>query len=225
MRLIILPGLDGTGELLSEFLNALGPDYDPVVLRYPSDMFRYNDLLRWVENYLPEDEYALLAESFSGPIALRIAAQRPVGLKCVIFVATFARSPRNLPKLIAYAAKILPIKSSLSIFLSQPLLMGRWSTKAFAQHFQRTLKQLPSHTIASRLREVLGVNFSDQAKTLSLPFAYFMASNDQLVPKRMARDFQYAGGTVIPIDGPHFLLQANPEGVAKKLDEFLSSLR
>ena len=225
MKLVILPGLDGTGEFLSEFVSALGTDYDTVVMRYPSAMFRYEDLQTWVEARLPKDSYALLAESFSGPIAVKIAAQRPAGLRCAVFVATFAKSPRKLPTWLAYAAKVLPIKSSLLVSLSQPLLMGRWATKGFEKHFRETLKQLPSQTIAFRLREVLSVDVAKEVEALSLPFAYFMASNDQLVPHRIALDFKIAGAVVRQVDGPHFLLQANPEEAAKTLDEFVSTLR
>jgi len=72
-------------------LDALG--LQPSVLGYPADRaLGYEELAAWVLAQLPRDQrFVLLAESFSGPVALRFAdavSDRCAGL---VLSTTFAR--------------------------------------------------------------------------------------------------------------------------------------
>lgn len=79
MRCIVLPSMDGTGELLSDFVAAMAPAFDTEVVAYPRDrILGYDELVARVRPQLPTDEpYLLIGESFSGPIAIRLAASKP----------------------------------------------------------------------------------------------------------------------------------------------------
>ena len=96
--LVLLPGMDGTGALLAGFRRALDPAIRTVVVSYPPDQeIGYAGLEGSPRAQLPQDEpFVLLAESFSGPIAISIAASRPAGLRGLILVCSFARNPRPL---------------------------------------------------------------------------------------------------------------------------------
>ena len=96
LPLVLLPGLDGTGWMFRDFVAALGPTVAPRVVAYPTHEARtYVGLEPIVEASLPSDgaPFALVAESFGGPLALRVAAKRPPGLVAVVLVATFVRAP------------------------------------------------------------------------------------------------------------------------------------
>lgn len=75
--LVLLPGLDGTGKLFAEFVRALNPTVECVVVAYPKDQpMGYEELEGLVVSALPKDRaFVLLGESFSGPLAIRIAAR------------------------------------------------------------------------------------------------------------------------------------------------------
>jgi hypothetical protein len=81
-QLIILPGLDGTGVRITPFLREMERVVPRAVIGYPPDRpMGYAELESLVRHSLPESErYVLLAESFSGPIAIRVAANPPPGL-------------------------------------------------------------------------------------------------------------------------------------------------
>jgi len=81
-RLVLLPGLDGTGELFASFIDALG-GFATQVIAYPTDRaMTYAEHENFVRGKLPADEdFVLLAESFSGPIGISIAAAAPPRLK------------------------------------------------------------------------------------------------------------------------------------------------
>jgi pimeloyl-[acyl-carrier protein] methyl ester esterase len=77
MIVLLLPGLDGTGMLLDDFASTLGEGHEPILLRYPPKLCTYSELLRWIKPQFPKDDYVILAESFSGPLAISIAAEQP----------------------------------------------------------------------------------------------------------------------------------------------------
>jgi hypothetical protein len=95
VALVLLPGLDGTGLLFEDFVAALGSDVDVVVARYPTDRpLDYANLEQIARSFIPPNiPFVLLGESFSGPIALSIAASSPPGLLGVIMCCSFARNP------------------------------------------------------------------------------------------------------------------------------------
>ena len=95
LQLLILPGLDGTGARIAPFVRELEPSVQARIIGYPPDRpLGYAELEVLVRNALPiEGPYVLLAESFSGPIAIRLAAEPPPGLAASILCATFAKIP------------------------------------------------------------------------------------------------------------------------------------
>ena len=104
MKLVLLPGMDGTGILFEPFLESLPESISPIVVTYPCDMpLSYAELLQVIEAKLPSAEpFIVLGESFSGPLALRIAASCPPGLKGLVLSASFARNPiRYFPRVAA----------------------------------------------------------------------------------------------------------------------------
>ncbi|MGO4780317.1 alpha/beta hydrolase, partial [Lysobacter sp. 2RAB21] len=70
MRCIVLPGMDGTGALLDDFIAAMAPRFATSVIAYPRDRaLGYDELVVFARSRLPLDApYLLLGESFSGPI-------------------------------------------------------------------------------------------------------------------------------------------------------------
>src|SRR5262245_40814685 len=132
MRCLVLTGLDGGGELLGDFLAAMAPRFQAQALSYPRDpTLGYDELVEWVWPRLPVDEdFVLIGESFSGPIAIRLAARRPPRLAGLVLCASFARAPRPpwsplgagaLPAL----APLLPL-SRLPVGAAARVMLGRW---------------------------------------------------------------------------------------------------
>ena len=77
VTLVLLPGLDGTGRLLADFAASFGPAVKVIVATYPPDrVLDYAGLEPIARAFLPQDRpFFLLAESFSGPLGIRIAAR------------------------------------------------------------------------------------------------------------------------------------------------------
>jgi pimeloyl-[acyl-carrier protein] methyl ester esterase len=224
MNIVILPGLDGTGLLLAGFADRLGGKYKTLVLSYPVNLVRYADLLLWTETHLPDDDFIIIAESFSGPIAIEIAALHPPKLKGVLFIATFASAPRYVPKLLTYLVYLAKLRFFPLWFFARPFVMGRWATSHHGRTFREVIKQVPAATLVERIHQVLNVNVREKISIIKVPFRYVAARSDWLVPSSAAGAFDQAGGEVISIEGPHFLLQANPDMAAEAAFKFISDI-
>jgi pimeloyl-[acyl-carrier protein] methyl ester esterase len=95
LKLLLLPGMDGTGELFSEFVRLLPDWIEPRVMSYPSGQrLSYEQLLPVLRTALPSDKpFVILAESFSTPLAVRLAAETPKGLRALVLCAGFICPP------------------------------------------------------------------------------------------------------------------------------------
>src|SRR6478609_6980467 len=73
---LVLPGLDGTGALLAPFARAMPEGAQVRIASYPADEpLGYQALADRLSRDLAPGPLALVAESFAGPLALRLAAQ------------------------------------------------------------------------------------------------------------------------------------------------------
>src|SRR5271170_4693518 len=94
-KLVLLPGMDGTGELFREFVHALPQGFETVSVRYSGDRWvGYTELLQEVGAACPAAErFVIVGESYSAPLAIQFAATNPTDLAGVVLCAGFARSP------------------------------------------------------------------------------------------------------------------------------------
>src|SRR5438105_3993436 len=88
--------MDGTGELFAPFVAALGREFNVKVVAYPTAApLGYDELESVARAALPaEGPYVILGESFSGPIAISLAASGSPGLKGLVLCCSFVSNPR-----------------------------------------------------------------------------------------------------------------------------------
>src|SRR5437588_9478711 len=93
--LVLLPGMDGVGFLFGPFLACLPGACSVRVVRYPTDAeLTYAQLEQHVSENLPGNEPStLIAESFSGPIALRLTNNPTLNIRAVVLVCSFGSRP------------------------------------------------------------------------------------------------------------------------------------
>ena len=225
--LLLLPGMDGTGALLSRFRRALDPAaIRTVVVSYPPDQeIGYAGLESVARALLPQDApFVLLAESFSGPIGISIAASRPVGLRGLILVSSFTRNPRPLLAALGPLVRLLPILRVPIRLLAWPAL-GRFATPALRSVLSDALSRVSPSVVRSRLRAVLDVDASGLLPKIDVPVLYLQASEDGLVPRSASAVLMRVPQIrFIEVEGPHFVLQASPSAAARHVEAFLRML-
>lgn len=226
--LVLLPGMDGTGELFGPFLEALHPQFNVRVVRYPTDTaLSYSELTAFARAALPTDEpFILLAESFSGPIGVSLAAEGTPGLIGLVLCCTFVRNPRPLFTSLRPFLGMVPVAAAPIGMLSS-LLLGRYSSPALRSALVAALAQVSPAALRTRLRSVLSVDVSAQLAVVRVPVLYLRATHDRVVPaaasqliSRLKPDTR-----IVEIDAPHFLLQAAPAEAARQVETFAHDVR
>lgn len=217
-RAILLPGMDGTGELLTDFAAALAPELDADIVSYPRDVvLDYPDLVAFVRDRLPREEpFVLIAESFSGPVAISLAASRPEGLIGVVLCASFAQAPQpGKLRLLARLHRLLPLHK-LPLHPAMFTLMGRWASREWRQRIRTAIGSVDAAVLRGRMMAAADVDVTAQISVIACPLLYLKGSHDRLVDTdswRAIRD-RSANAVCMEIEGPHFLLQAKPRECA-----------
>jgi len=222
--LVVLPGLDGTATLHTEFVASVSPAFDSVtVVPYPLDKaLGYVALEALVRARLPPTlPFVLLGESFSGPIALSIAADPPPNLVGLVLSTTFAKSPVPLPSPLAALTRIAPVRALPPSFLSW-LLFGRWATPQLEASLQSALLAVSPTVLRFRAGAAIQANVSARLASISVPVLYLRATHDRLLSGAAGRHILSAlpQCTTADIAGPHLLLQVAPIDCARAVSTF-----
>ena len=228
LTLVLLPGMDGTGTLFEPFVSALGREFNIEIVRYPTTgALGYAELEECARRSLPsEGRFVILGESFSGPIAVSIAASRPAGLVGLILCSSFIRNPRPVFGPLRYLAGALPVKLA-PISVLNVALLGRFSTPQLRSMLAAAMLEVSAEALRARLRAVLSVEVSTKLKAVNVPLLYLRAKHDQVVPVSALTQIQriFPSTQVVSIQAPHFLLQTAPNEAAISVGKFIRTLQ
>jgi pimeloyl-ACP methyl ester carboxylesterase len=222
--LVLLPGLDGTGLLFADLVAELSPDFESIVVRYPTDQaLTYAQLEAIARASLPTDRpFALLGESFSGPIAISIAASRPPGLVALILCCSFARYPRRSLRLLWPLASVVPIKGR-TVSLLRGIVSPRRTSSALQAKLADANAMVSPTALRSRIKELLRIDARSKLREVNVPVLYLAASGDGVVPFRACNEICAClpSVRVVKLESPHFLLQAVPREAVSVMRDFL----
>jgi pimeloyl-ACP methyl ester carboxylesterase len=224
LTLVLLPGMDGTGELFTPFATALGQEFKLKIVGYPStEALGYAKLESIVHAALPhEGSFVILGESFSGPIAISLAAAAPTQLKGLVLCCTFVRNPRPAFTRLRSLIGLLSVKL-VPAWLLNHLLLGKYSTTVLRSALAQSMAQISSAALRARLRAVLSVDVSVKLEKVKVPVLYLRASQDRIVPLAASELITKfcSHSKMIELETPHFLLQAAPLDAARVVSGFM----
>jgi pimeloyl-ACP methyl ester carboxylesterase len=226
MTLVLLPGLDGTAVFFAPLLAALPPGVQPLVVTYPhSADHGYAELLALVRERLAGvGECWVLGWSFSGPLALMLAAAEPLKVRGVILAATFVRMPHPMLRRlrhVLYGPTVLTWRIARRV----PLWLLRPRTDPMRRAKNETLRMISSGVLASRLRAILGVDAREPLRACPQPVLYIASSDDGIVPPRNLHEIRRVRPSVevAVIDGPHQAMYTNPHAAAAAIGRFIGA--
>jgi pimeloyl-ACP methyl ester carboxylesterase len=228
IKLILLPGLDGTGQLFLPFIQALPPRIEALPVSYPpEDAYGYGDLLNLVLDCIPEEgPYMLLGESFSGPLALKAACRAVRAPAGVVLCASFVKNP--LPRL-SMGLKPFVRGSWVSRLTHESLLefvLGREFSPDVVRSLTEALQAVRPEVLARRIQEILSVDATEDLRSCPAPLLYLSALQDMLVPPRNLEAIRKIRPDikVEEFDAPHLLLQTKPLLAWKAVQTFIDRL-
>lgn len=225
MRLILLPGMDGTGILLQplvEKLNGLSPS----ILSYPGDLqMDYAQLTDYVQMKLPSEEpFFLLAESYSGRVAFDLAQRNIPNLQGIIFVASFLSNPRPI---LLTLVQLLPLSLLFRVLAPDWILrlfvLGPDVCEETILMFRAAIHLVKDNILAKRLRDICLMQRPN--KSISIPCYYLQANQDRLVTERSFTEMAKTVPLLVKheISGAHLLIESNPKDCANVIRSILRS--
>jgi pimeloyl-ACP methyl ester carboxylesterase len=229
MTLVLLPGLDGTGDLFANFVSALPPNLEARIVRYPTHLLlSYSELFSFVSDAIPRTlPFVLLAESFSTPLAVMLAATDPSGLRGLIICAGFIKSP--VPDWLLHMKgfvqpalfRVPPPRFALEHFL-----IGACAPRELRDQLRRTLRSVSPEVVASRVRAVMECDAREEFVHVRVPTLYLQAEQDRLVKNSSFEEIQRLkpDTALASIPAPHFVLQREPRKAADLIAHFVEGL-
>jgi pimeloyl-ACP methyl ester carboxylesterase len=218
-RLVLLPGLDGTGNLFAPFVEALPEGLEGQIVRYPaSHILSSSELAQLLKSATAgSGPFVLLAESFSSPLAIEWAATNPQNLRGLVICAGFASSP--IPSwLRAVCSFLAPV-----CFLVTPpptavklLLVGADPPTGMVAAVQSAISSVKANVLIARLRSVLACDVRLALSRVTVPMLFVQPRQDRLVDGTMLEEMRRIkpSAVVEAIDGPHLLLQRETKTIS-----------
>jgi len=226
ISVVLLPGMDGTGRLFEPFIAELPSSLRPVVVSYPPERaLGYAELEPHVEAACPVAEpFVILAESFSGPLAVRMAARGDSRLMAIVLVASFVRSPTSrwmLP--MRWLVGPWCFQFAPSAWVIRRFLAGDDAPDDLVASVRAAAGTVSPHVMAKRLRQVMEVEDRAILRQIRVPVLSLSGSQDRLVSARNSDDLRALGDRIesVVLDTPHLVLQRQPAAAARIIDEFL----
>ena len=229
MKLFLLPGMDGTGKLFSGLLDTLAKESATVVISYPTNKkLSFYELAELVQDCFPTDEeFIIIAESFSVPIAIICAAKNSANLKALVLCAGFATSPiKGLNRYIGWLLAHVFLRLSLPKMLFKIWLIGKNADSILLSKAKNIISSMQKSVLINRVVSVFNCNVMKELGRIKIPILYIRAKNDHLISKSCYDEIKTANSNVklLEIDGPHFILQSEPIKSAKGIMEFIRNV-
>jgi len=223
LPIVLLPGLHGTRELLKDLSDQLSLHRTTRPLDYPRDQrFAYAELAAFVRTCVPDCPYVILGESFSGPIAIEIAAtdSRVRGL---VLASSFARHP--LPAQLAFFGGFAAWTPK---WIVAKALLGRGAAPDIKAQLSGTLADFlrEREVVSTRVKELLRVDKRDRLEQVKCPVLCLRGRRDWLVRRKSVEVIANAipNCEVHLLDASHMVLTTHAEVAACLINRFCRGL-
>ncbi len=224
LPLVLLPGMDGSGVMFRPLLDVLPENVRAQVVIYPPNVAHYAELLPLVLEKLPSHEpCVLVAESFSGPLAVMVAVACPERIAGLVLVASFLRNPQRwIPGWLSRFV-VPEMFNAVPRSWRSRIMLGSRDTPGLRSLLDQALDFTPAKTILGRMIQVQRANVHAEFARLTMPVLYLRGAAGRLVPAwngdEVAELQPHAELQTLP--APHLVLQTMPREAANCISQFI----
>lgn len=213
--------MDGTGLLFRRLIRALPSHIEPIVHAYDSQRCADYDALFAA---LPaiDEPYAILGESFSGPLAIRRAAEDE-NVRALILTASFERAPRPALAWLSMLSRPVFQRPPPRAVLKH-VLIGPYATSDLIDEVHAAIAQVRGEVLSHRLHQIANIDVTRELASVRCPLLYMQGKHDRLVPRSCGERITRGEHRILStVDAGHLLLQSQPEVSAAGIAQFLTS--
>lgn len=229
--LVLLPGLHGTAELFAALRTALPAGAAVRAVEYPVDVPLSQEELcgRVAAELADAGPHVVVAESYSGAVAVRYAARAPSGLRGLALCATFVRNP--LPRRGRWLRALVRtplLRLAPPRWVVRTWLTGRDAPEELVEAVCAAIRRVPAVVLLRRLRDALDGDVTAEFARVGarVPVLYIAGAEDRIVGRRglaqVASAIPGVGSEVL--DAPHLVLQRRPVEAARAIVAFAEAV-
>ena len=228
--LVLMPGLDGTGLSFEPLLKFIPEDVQITIIHYPTDkLLSFEETVECAAAQIaPGSPPIVIAESFSGPVAVQMIASGRIAAKALILCATFAKSPHpHIWSVVRFLRLPRLVRPDMPALFFKIILGNDKLIASLVPLWKKVHADVTTETMEHRLGLINRVDVTTSLKELSLPCLYLQAIDDRVVSSSSLKDFKRC----IPhlmiqrIKAPHFILQAAPQACLEAIEQFISLIK
>lgn len=225
MKIILLPGLDGTGMLFKGILKVLPKTLDIQVFCLDElEGDSYAKKAQYLAKHLQSTELFIVAESYSGPIAYELCNLLGSNVKQIVFLASFISAPSLLSRY-AYLIPTFALQASkLNIWLLNKMGFAGSGSESQVLDVFKSISFANKAKLKNRLQNIS--RLSKPKNLHATPVVYIKPTNDLLVNKRAVDEVKsvFNNTKVVTIFGGHFIAQTHPlecaDIIKRAIDEY-----
>ena len=228
-HLVLLPGLDGTGSLFAPLLANLPETMVPVVVKYPPDqVLYYEQLFPYIREVMPWNEpYILLAESFSGPLAIKFAAEQSENIQALVLASSFF-SKIDAPgaSWTSFFTKEKWFERATPDSAIKQLVTGGVADTSLLNAIKQAIHTVKPEVLAHRVRLMFEIDFSSALNELRAPLLCLAGTQDKLSAPQAVQNLLAAkeNSKCVTFNTAHLLLQTHPKEALQAIQNFVENL-
>ena len=196
------------------------------VVRYDQER-TFEEYVESAASQLPVvSETSLVAESFSGPIAISLLANRKTKLCASVLSATFCKSPLPfLSRMSKYLPELFFASNPFSKIILDQIVTGNEASKEVKNKAKELLDTVSPSQFQNRVEIVNAVDVTDELKDIDVPLLYIQATRDKIVFQQSGKEImEHAKNLRIErVEGSHMILQTQPRRCAELIISHVTS--
>lgn len=217
---VVLPGMEGSGTTQARLVDALARHGAVHALSYPPDRICSYDQLA-AELSWPAERHVIVASSYGGPLALRMAIAAPERVTAVVLLGSFGAAPVPFGRALSPLASLLFRKPPPRSGVQRAL--GKGADTALVDIAHAAVSRPLASVMQARLREVLRVDLRDALAELKQPVLYLRGAEDRLIGGRGLKTLAAVPRlTTRTVATGHFMALTEPEACTREIVSFLS---
>jgi pimeloyl-ACP methyl ester carboxylesterase len=223
VKLILIPGMDGTGLLFEPLIKLMNDDYDYEVICL--NAFKNSSAaatLNIIEKAIGDEEVIVIAESYSGHIAHQLSLNSNLDIKHIIYAASFLENPTILTYFRCFLPLWLIRSDLLPTKLIGRLFFGKNKSPALVSLFLKALESVKDKELKSRLEDIRYLKLP--LKISDIPSTYVLANQDYLIRKKCVDAFELYCSKFEYKEaiGGHFIVQSNPNYFIELIEKLIA---
>lgn len=216
MKIVFLPGMDGTGLLFSELVKNMPQDMDhEVVCLNDIQGVSYRQQSKQIAEKIGPSNVILVAESYSGRIAYELCNILENRISKVIFIASFISCPSRLAKLAAVSPENFLKPHLFPNWLIKRLCFGGRGNRELSESVRRAISRVEPKLLKQRLKNMAELEAPSRYQLKEA--VYIRPTNDYLVGREALQVLRkvYSELNIETVEGGHFIAQTAPESCAR----------